>query len=217
MNAPARLVVGRVLRPHGIGGEVLVEVLSDTPERFAGGAALDAGDPDVPAALRHLTVEGARSHQGRLLVRFAGVGDRDGAESLRASLLSIPLEAARQLGPDEYWRHQLIGLTVVDHDGQPRGTVTEVLPGAAHDQLQVRRPDGSEVLVPTVAALIQVDLAAGRVEVDAIPGLLDPEVIGNAPNAVAEPPDPSGDSAATARSARSASGRGIVPPERHGA
>ncbi len=188
MTAPARLVVGRVLRPHGIGGELLVEVLSDAPERFAAGAMVDAGDPDVPAGagLRHLTVGGARRHQGRLLLRFEGIDGRDAAETLRAALLSIPMEAARQLGPDEYWPHQLVGLTVVDHDGQPRGTVTDVLPGAAHDLLRVRRPDGDEVLVPAVAALIQVDLAAGHVAVEAIPGLLDPETLRTSPAATQE-------------------------------
>jgi 16S rRNA processing protein RimM len=185
MNAPARLVVGRVLRPHGIGGEVVVERLSDAPERFAAGAALDAGDPDVSAALRPLTIAGTRSYQGRLLVRFAGVDGRDAAGTLRGSLLSIPLEAARQLGPDEFWPHQLVGLTVVDHEGRPRGTVADVLPGGAHDLLRVRRPDGGEVLVPVVAALIQVDLAAGRVTVDAIPGLLDPETLEKASDAAA--------------------------------
>jgi len=195
MDVPARLVVGRVLRPHGIGGELAVEVLSDAPDRFAAGATLDAGDPDVPAALRQLTIAGVRPHQGRLLVRFAGVGDRDAADTLRGQLLSIPLEAARRLGPGEYWPHQLVGLAVIDQEGQPRGTVAAVLPGAAHDLLRVRRPDGGEVLVPTVAALITVDLAAGRISVDAIPGLLDPEVLekapdGAAPNAKTPEPPP---------------------------
>lgn len=187
MEAPARLVVGRVLRPHGVRGEVVVEVLSDAPGRFAAGAAVAAGDPDAPATLRPLTVAAVRAHQGRLLVRFAGIDDRDAAETLRASLLSIPLAAARPLGPDEYWPHQLIGLAVVDHHGRPRGTVAAVLPGAAHDLLQVRRPDGGEALVPAVAALVRVDLAAGRVEVDAIPGLLDPETLESAPEPQAPP------------------------------
>jgi 16S rRNA processing protein RimM len=183
MDVPARLVVGRVLRPHGLSGEVVVEVLTDAParERFARGAVLAAGDPDAPATLRQLTVEGARFHRGRLLLRFAGMNNRDAVEALRASLLSIPLEAARQLGPDEYWPHQLIGLAVVDRHGKSCGTVAEVLPGAAHDLLRVRRPDGGEALVPAVAALIRVDLDAGRVEVDAIPGLLDPEILETAP------------------------------------
>jgi 16S rRNA processing protein RimM len=172
---PARMVVGRVLRPHGVRGELVVEVLSDAPERFVPGAALAAGDPDAGGPLRPLEVSAARVHQGRLLLRFAGVQDRDAAEPLRGQLLSIPLEAARELGEDEFWRHQLVGLAVVDQDGKDRGVVDDVLPGAAHDLLQVRRPDGVRVLVPAVAALVTVELDAGRVVVQAIPGLLDPE------------------------------------------
>ncbi|HZD73138.1 MAG TPA: ribosome maturation factor RimM [Actinomycetota bacterium] len=175
MPAPARLVVGRVLRPHGVRGEVLVEVLSDAPERFSPGEAVAAGDPESGGPLRPLEVAGARIHQGRMLVRFAGVSDRDEAQRLRGNLLSVPMEAARELGEDEFWRHQLVGLSVVDPEGNHRGEVADVLPGAAHDLFQVRRPDGVEVLVPAVAALVRVELEAGRIVVQDIPGLLDPD------------------------------------------
>jgi 16S rRNA processing protein RimM len=171
--APARMVVGRVLRPHGLRGELVVEVLSDAPDRFAPGAEVAAGDPDSGGELRPLEVSSARLHQGRLLLRFVGVDDRDAAEPLRGSLLTIPLEAARELGPDEFWRHQLVGLAVVDAEGNDRGVVSDVLPGAAHDLLEVRRPDGVTALVPAVAALVEVELDAGRLVVQPLPGLLD--------------------------------------------
>jgi 16S rRNA processing protein RimM len=154
-------------------GEVTVEILSDAPERFAPGAKLAAGDPDAPATLRDLEVEASRLHQGRLLLSIAGLSTRDAVEPLRGQLLSIPAEDARALGPGEYWRHQLIGLKVVDPAGRERGAVVDVLPGAAHDLLQVRRPDGGAALVPAVAALVTVDLEAGRVVVQALPGLLE--------------------------------------------
>src|SRR6266511_329926 len=143
--APARLVVGRVLRPHGLRGEGVVEVPSDAPEGFSPGAQLAAG----------------------------GLEDRDAVEPLRGLLLSIPLEDARDLAPDEYWSHQLVGLRVVDPEGHERGVVADVLPGAAHDLLAVRRPDGDEVLVPAVAALVTVELEAGRLVVRPLPGLLE--------------------------------------------
>ena len=174
MAAPARLVVGRVLRPHGLRGEVVAEVLSDAPERFSPGAKLAAGDPDDQRhALRDLEVVEARPHQGRMLLRIAGLEDRDAVEPLRGLLLSIPLEDARDLAPDEYWSHQLVGLRVVDPEGHERGVVADVLPGAAHDLLAVRRPDGDEVLVPAVAALVTVELEAGRLVVRPLPGLLE--------------------------------------------
>jgi 16S rRNA processing protein RimM len=171
---PARLVVGRVLRPHGVRGELAVEVLSDAPDRFSPGAELAAGDPDGPGPLRPLTVTAARLHLGRLLLRLEGVEDRDAAGGLRGAWLSIPAEAARPLGDDEYWPHQLVGLAVVDHQGRERGRVADVLPGAAHDLLAVALPAGGSALVPAVAALVTVELEAGRVLVDDLPGLLDP-------------------------------------------
>jgi 16S rRNA processing protein RimM len=173
--APARMVVGRVIRPHGLRGELIVEILSDAPERFVPGAELAAGDPESSQPLRQLQVAAARLHQGRMLLAFEGVGDRDAADPLRGSLLSIPAAAARELAPDEFWRHQLIGLEVFDQQGEHRGVVSDVLPGAAHDLLEVHRPDEGTALVPAVAALVEVQLDAGRLVVQAMPGLLDPE------------------------------------------
>jgi 16S rRNA processing protein RimM len=168
--------VGRVLRPHGIKGELSVEILTDAPERFAAGAELGVGDPDGPEPLRTAVIAAARRHQGRLLLTVEGVGDRDGADRYRGAWLSIPAAEARPLEPDEFWPHQLVGLAVVDHQGRERGRVADVVPGAAHDLLSVELPGGASVLVPAVAALVTVELDAGRVLVEAVPGLLgDPE------------------------------------------
>jgi 16S rRNA processing protein RimM len=172
--APAWLVVGRVLRPHGLRGEVVVEVLSDAEDRFEPGARLAAGDPDAGQAPRQLTVTAAHRHQRRLLLRFAGLEDRDAVEGLRGVLLTIPASQARALGPGEFWPYQLVGLAVVDAQGRRRGTVEEVVPGAANDLLSVRLDPGPAVLVPAVQALVTVDLQAARVVVADLPGLLDP-------------------------------------------
>jgi 16S rRNA processing protein RimM len=175
MAAPDRLVVGRVLRPHGVRGELSVEVLSDAPERFAPAAELGVGDPDGAKPLRTAVVAASRRHQGRLLLSLEGVEDRDAADRLRGAWLSIPAASARPLDPDEFWPHQLVGLAVVDRQGRERGRVADVVPGAAHDLLSVELPGGASALVPVVAALVTVELDAGRVLVDAVPGLLDEE------------------------------------------
>jgi 16S rRNA processing protein RimM len=175
MAVPARLVVGRVRRPHGVRGELSVEVLSDAPERFAPGAELGVGDPDGPVPPAAATVRAARLHQGRLLLTLEGVASRDAADRLRGAWLSIPAASARPLGQGEFWPHQLVGLAVVDRQGRERGRVADVVPGAAHDLLAVELPDGGSALVPAVAALVTVELEAGRVLVDAVPGLLGPE------------------------------------------
>lgn len=172
--------VGRVGRPHGVRGEVTVEVRTDEPgQRFRRGARLSAVAPRPGAPVpSELTVAGSRWHQGRLLLEFEEVGDRDAAEVLRDVVLMVEVDPQlRPEDPDEFYDHQLTGLAaVVDSTDERIGEVTEVLHSGAQDLLVVRRDDGREVLVPFVSALVpQVDLVAGRVLVVDQPGLLDPE------------------------------------------
>ena len=119
-----QLVVGRVTRPHGVRGEVSVEVRTDDPDlRFAVGRVM-ATDP---AAAGPLTVESVRWHSGRLLIRFAGVGDRNQAEELRGTWLTLDSAEVGPTGdPDEFHDHELIGLAVVTTSGEPVGRVTDV-------------------------------------------------------------------------------------------
>ena len=111
-------MVGRIGRAHGLRGEVAVTFSSNRPERTAPGAVLYAGD-------RELVVDAARPHQGRMLVRFAGVDDRTAAERLLgAELTADPLAgAADVLDDDELWVHELVGAEVVDRAGAPLGRV----------------------------------------------------------------------------------------------
>jgi 16S rRNA processing protein RimM len=167
-------VVGRVVKPHGIHGELVVEPRTDSPEiRFAAGARLLAGYRDgrsVP-----FTVTAARSHTGRLLVRFEQVPDRNAAEDARGVLLSATVDELPAIDdPDEYYDHQLEGLAVVTLDGTAVGTLREVRHGAGTDLLIVDAPDGREVLVPFVAAIVpEVDVPGGRIVLDPPEGLLD--------------------------------------------
>lgn len=171
-----QLVVGRVGRPHGLRGEVTVEVRTDDPDqRFATGASLATVPPDRGP----LTVAGSRWHSGRLLVRFAGREDRGAAEALRNTMLAIDSD---QLGPledpDAFYDHDLVGLRVLTTGGEEVGTVADVL-HQGQDLLVVQGAgtrSGSEILVPFVAAIVPlVDVAAGRLVIDPPPGLLDPD------------------------------------------
>jgi 16S rRNA processing protein RimM len=169
-----QLAVGRIIRPHGIRGEVAVDVRTDDPdERFAGGSIL-ATDP---ADAGPLTVTSARWHSGRLLVSFAGISDRNQAEQLRGIWLTVDSAALpAPADPDEFHDQQLVGLHVVTTAGEPVGTVTDVThPG--QDLLVIEPAAGrepGELLVPFVSAIaVEVDLAAGRLVIDPPPGLLD--------------------------------------------
>ncbi|WP_206516011.1 ribosome maturation factor RimM [Nocardioides pantholopis] len=172
------LVVGRIGKPHGIRGEVTVDVRTDEPERrYAPGAVLRAQPPQGSAStLRSLTVARARWHQSVLLVTFEELGDRSAAEAARGIVLhaTIPADATPE-DPEEFYDHQLVGLAVHDVDGTALGTVTGLVHGGAQDLLAVRAVDGRDTLVPFVKALVpEVDLSAGRVVVADRPGLVAP-------------------------------------------
>ncbi|WP_148614490.1 ribosome maturation factor RimM [Nocardioides rubriscoriae] len=177
MSDTIEVVVGRVGKPHGIRGELTVDVRSDEPERrFAEGAVLRAAAPRGSAfAHRTLTVTRTRWHQQTLLVTFAELADRNEAESARGVVLhaTVGLDETPD-DPDEYYDHQLIGLAVHDVDGTLLGEVTGLVHGA-QDLLAIRAVDGRPTLVPFVAALVpEVDLAGRRVVVADRPGLVSP-------------------------------------------
>ncbi|MGH3823009.1 MAG: ribosome maturation factor RimM [Pseudonocardiaceae bacterium] len=162
-------VVGRIGRPHGLRGEVTVQVRTDFPEqRFATGGLL-RGDTGGT-----LTVETARPHKGALLVRFAGISDRAAAAELCGRILSVDVAELPDLDdPDEFYDHQLEGLAAMGPDGAALGTVREVVHAPASDLLVLDTGHG-EVLVPFVRAIVpEVDLVAGRVVLDPPAGLLD--------------------------------------------
>lgn len=167
--------VGRVVKPHGIRGELMVDVSTDSADvRFAVGSVLSVTSRDG-AVLRSLTVTAARPHTGRLLVFFEGVADRDSAEELRGALLTASLADLPPIeDPDEFYDHQIEGLAVVTVAGDAVGTVREVVHGAGGELLLVDRPDGSEVLVPFVSQIVpEVDVPGGRIVLDPPPGLLE--------------------------------------------
>ena len=231
-----QLVAGRITRPHGVRGEVSVEVRTDEPDRrFAVGRVL-ATDP---VAAGPLTVESARWHSGRLLIRFAGVADRSQAEELRGVWLTLDSAEAGPTGdPDEFRDHELIGLAVVTTSGDPVGRVTDVRhfgqdllviepgpavasPGARDGATQaVRGPGGpilgpggpargtpdNELLVPFVAAIVP--------DVDVAAGRL---VIDPPPGLLELAAGETGQPGASGASAPQARAAGAGPPQTDGA
>ena len=164
-----RLEVGRIVKAHGIRGEVIVEAVSNRRERFAAGAVLYAGE-------RALTVGRASPHGGpdpagrigraRWIVSFDGVVDRNEAERMRDLVLTAePLDDDDDAG-DELWVHELIGSELLDLAGRVLGRVAAVEANPASDLLVLE----SGHLVPIVFV---VEAAAGRVVVDPPAGLLD--------------------------------------------
>jgi 16S rRNA processing protein RimM len=160
------VTIGRVAKPHGLRGEVAVEVLTDVVDRFAAGTEVVVGG--VPA-----TVATSRPHQGRQLVRFDHVTDRSAAEALRGQMVeAAPLDTSEF---DTYFAHELVGMPVIDDVGTLLGHVramVELPPAAAYDLLEVEREDGSMWLLPAADELVEVD--EGRLRVLELPeGLLE--------------------------------------------
>jgi 16S rRNA processing protein RimM len=187
-------VVGRILRPHGLRGELSVEVRTDDPDqRYAAGSVLGTDPPRAGP----LTVTSARWHSGRLLVSFAEVIDRADAESLRGVWLTVDAtQVALPRGPDEFHDHQLTGLTVVTVAGDLVGTVSDVL-HYGQALLAVTPAPGTgrqaEILVPFVAAIaVEVDLAAGKLVIDPPAGLLILAPSGTGPDSGHAGPHPGG-------------------------
>ncbi|HEC34113.1 MAG TPA: 16S rRNA processing protein RimM [Chloroflexi bacterium] len=164
---PRFLAVGRVLRPHGVRGELRVGLLTDYPERLSLHRLLYLG-----AEPRPYEVEGVRFHQGAALIKLVGCDDRNEAEGLRGQLVQIPIEAAIPLEKGEYYHFQIVGVEVVTDEGESLGLVAEVLDTGANDVYLVRGPRG-EVLIPAIEEVVrELDLEARRMVVTLLPGLL---------------------------------------------
>jgi len=173
-DLPARVTVGRVLRPHGIQGDVVVEVLSDVPGRLDPGSRLIATRGSEQE--RTLTVASSQAHKTGARVRFEGVAGRDGAEALRNLSLEVERSAVPAAEPGTYYYYELLGCRC--HDGErDLGTVVDLEEDGGGLLLIVESigDEGAQrVPVPFVEKFLrEVDVARGRIVVDLPPGLLE--------------------------------------------
>jgi 16S rRNA processing protein RimM len=160
------LAVGRVLRPHGIRGELLLEPLTDFPERLNEVATVYLGEAAEPHALTQ-----ARMHRGQILIRLGDCADRDCAEAWRGQVVQIEAEAAAPLPPGRYYHHQIIGLTAVTDEGEALGPVVEILETGANDVYVVETAQG-ELLLPAIHSVVRaIEVDTGRLVVHLIEGL----------------------------------------------
>ena len=150
------LEVGRITRPHGVGGDVIVVLITNRTERLRTGAVLASGD-------REFVVGSSRSHKGSWIVAFDGVNDRNAAEAVSGTVLyAAPID-----DPDELWVHELIGAAVVDQHKTVRGVVVRVVENPASDLLEL--DSGALVPVKFVTDLTPNE----RIVVDVPEGIFD--------------------------------------------
>jgi 16S rRNA processing protein RimM len=164
------LLVGRVARAHGNKGQVIVNPETDFPERrFQRGNMLLVGGESAPVPRE---IREVRFHQGRPIIALDGIGTMNEAEALSGTGLWIAAEAAGPLPEHTFYRHDLEGCEVVDRDGRAVGRVSAVEGPMERSHLIVDGPRG-DVMIPLVAGIVTVDVAARRITVDPPEGLLE--------------------------------------------
>ena len=176
MSGPTFLVVGLLKKPHGIKGEALIYPVTDEPEAvFLVGRILAVVDRDGAPTGQDLVIERVRPFHRAWLVHFAGFEDRIPVENLRERYLALRPQDVRELGPAEFYYHELVGMVVETGgtDGAEVGTVTEVIEAPQGPLLNVKGP-AKEHLIPFAPWLVRrVDRAARRIEIAPPPGLLE--------------------------------------------
>ena len=166
---PEFLRVGRVLRPHGIRGVLLVESDSDLAFSISAGSTIYLGDEDSL-----FTVQSFNKHRKQFLLKLENLESRQDAEAYRDRTILIPFENFEPLEENVYYHWQLKGLQVVKNDGQTLGELADIIVTGANDVYIVRTEKGKELLLPAIESVVEeVDLERGRMIVNIIAGLLD--------------------------------------------
>jgi 16S rRNA processing protein RimM len=172
-DTPPFLLLGEVLRPHGIRGELRMKIMTDHPERIPELEQVYLGkDPASPNATGY-GVERMRIDRQYGLLKLEGIDDRNQADLLRGLFVMVDLEHAVPLEEGEVYLYQLIGLNVSTEAGEALGVLTDVLETGANDVYVVDSPQYGEVLIPaTDETILDMDVEAGTMTVNLPDGLL---------------------------------------------
>ena len=161
-SEPEFICIGKIHRAHGIRGDVILDPMTDFPERIRRGKAVYAGEDHLP-----LTVARVRSKPPYLLVGFSELQDETAASELRNQYLYVKASDLPELPDGEYYFHQLIGLEAVDAMGAHVGTLSEILETGANDVYVIKKDDGTEDLVPDVPQFIlEISLEEKKIKIN---------------------------------------------------
>jgi 16S rRNA processing protein RimM len=168
VGEPEYLVVGFLRRPHGVKGEMLMDIYTDFPERLKTGITLYVGDQYRP-----MVIASRRHHASGMLVRFRGIKTPEEAGLYRNTWVYVPAANRPALPEGEYYHHQLVGLNVIADDGRELGVVADIIETGANDVYVVRDVDGKEVLLPAIPPVIlDIELADRQMRVHLLDGLI---------------------------------------------
>jgi len=168
-GGPEFLAVGKIRRPHGVAGDVLVDVYTDFPERMQPKAVVYAGEDHLP-----LTIRRHRNHNDGMLLAFDSFTTPEQVGRFRNQILYIVVADAMELPEGEFYYHELLGLVVTDEKGESLGKVTEIMQTGANDVYVVTDAAGHEILLPAIAEVVlDVDLDSKKMKVHLLPGLVE--------------------------------------------
>ncbi len=165
---PEFLAVGKLLKPHGVRGEMRMEIWTDFPERLRAGVTVYLGKARHPARIKRL-----RGHTSSPLIAFDEFESREAVGAFRNQVIFVRTADLPPLPEGEMYQHQLLGLQVVTEDGTPLGVIAEILETGVNDVFLVRPPQGKDLLIPDIdSVVLQVNLEIGQVRIRPLPGLL---------------------------------------------
>ncbi|NOT34515.1 MAG: 16S rRNA processing protein RimM [Candidatus Eisenbacteria bacterium] len=172
MPEPGPVRVGRLGRPHGLNGEIILQTMKFTPDELR---AIETFTwRSNRGATRELKLRDARAAHDRMLLTFEGIGSREKASALTLGELWVDPARLPDPGPDTAYEYHLVGCEIVDEAGARIGTLLDVVQTAAHPLYRVSRENGAEALIPAVEAFVRrVDLDARRIVVALPEGLLE--------------------------------------------
>jgi len=172
-SEPAYLAVGKLHRPHGVHGEIIMELLTDFPERLKAGVTLYVGPEHTPMLLQKVRLQ----NKG-MLVSFQGCSTPEAAGELRNQIVFVRAADRPALPEGEYYHHQIIGLQALTQQGDSLGKVIDILETGANDVFVIRPHNGREILIPnTDEVILHIDLIKGQMIIRLLPGLIPDETV----------------------------------------
>ena len=158
---PVYLAVGRLRRPHGVQGEIIMDVLTGFPQRLRSGKTVYVGENHEP-----IRIASVRGHDKAMIVRFSGMTSPEEVGRLRNMNLYVKASELPELPEGEYYHHELLGMTVVDEAGQVLGELDNILETGANDVYLVKTPEGKELLLAAVEEVVlEIDLEKRQMRV----------------------------------------------------
>jgi 16S rRNA processing protein RimM len=165
---PEFLVVGKLGKPHGIHGEIVMDVYTDFPDRLQAGVMVFVGPH-----YQRIQITKRRPHSRGLLLSLAGFQTREAVAELCNLIVFVRTADRPKLEEGEFYHHQLLGLKVIDEEGTSLGKITRILETGANDVYVVQSESGTEVLIPAIdSVILDIDLAKAQLRIHLLPGLL---------------------------------------------